>query len=257
MHLMTVGAILLVLTVSTGSAAADSATPPLLRTVDRVDLGRYSGTWYEIARYPNRFQRDCDSDTMAEYTVLKDGKVQVVNSCRQKDGKKKTVRGTAKVADKASNAKLRVTFFWPFYGDYWIIGLSPDYRYAIVGEPKRNYLWILCRTPEMDGTTYQEIVEKIRAAGYDPGKLIKTRRSQGNSGALDGFFTNDGINAMGITPRLSCSIITTSSLNSPCAPTTSARYWGRHGRTASISRWERREESRPMACGVTASSTTR
>jgi apolipoprotein D and lipocalin family protein len=72
-----------------------------------------------------------------------------VNSCRQKNGKRKTARGTAKVADKTTNAKLRVTFFWPFYGDYWVIGLSPDYRYTIVGEPNRKYLWILSRTPEM------------------------------------------------------------------------------------------------------------
>ncbi len=174
MHLMTIGAVLLMLMVSANPA---SATRPPLRTVDGVDLGRYSGTWYEIARYPNRFQRDCESDTTAEYTLRKDGKVQVVNSCRQKDGKTKTARGTAKIADKATNAKLRVTFFWPFYGDYWVIGLSPDYRYAIVGEPKRNYLWILSRTPEMDEPTYQSIVEQIRGAGYDPGKLIKTPQS--------------------------------------------------------------------------------
>jgi apolipoprotein D and lipocalin family protein len=177
MKLMTVGIIVLMLIVSAGRAAGDSGTRPPLRTVDGVDLNRYSGTWYEIARYPNRFQRDCQSDTKAEYTLRKDGKVQVVNSCRQKDGKVKTARGTAKVADKATNAKLRVTFFWPFYGDYWIIGLSSDYRYAIVGEPKRKYLWILSRTQEMDETTYQEIVKQIRAAGYNPDKLNKTPHS--------------------------------------------------------------------------------
>jgi len=180
MNLMTVGAILLVLMVSAGSAAAESTTRQPLRTVDSVDLSRYSGTWYEIARYPNRFQRDCQSDVTAEYTLRKDGKVQVLNSCRQKDGKTKTARGTAKVADKRTNAKLRVTFFWPFYGDYWVIGLSPDYRYAIVGEPKRKYLWILSRTPEMDEGTYKEALEQIRAAGYDPDKLLKTRQSPRN-----------------------------------------------------------------------------
>ena len=180
MNLMTVGAILLVLMVSAGSAAAESTTRQPLRTVDSVDLSRYSGIWYEIARYPNRFQRDCQSDTTAEYTLRKDGKVQVLNSCRQKDGKTKTARGTAKIADKTTNAKLRVTFFWPFYGDYWVIGLSPDYRYAIVGEPKRKYLWILSRTPEMDEGTYKEALEQIRAAGYDPDKLLKTRQSPRN-----------------------------------------------------------------------------
>jgi apolipoprotein D and lipocalin family protein len=180
MNLMTVAAVGLVFMVSLGSASAESKTHPPLRTVDRVDLSRYSGAWYEIARYPNRFQRDCDSDTTAVYTLGKDGKVQVVNSCRQKNGKTKMARGTAKVADKTTNAKLRVTFFWPFYGDYWVIGLDSDYRYAIVGEPKRNYLWILSRTPEMDGAIYEEILGQVRAAGYDPDKLIKTRQSPRN-----------------------------------------------------------------------------
>ena len=177
MNLMTAAVVGVIFMVSLGSGSAKSTTSPPLRTVDSVDLSRYTGTWYEIARYPNRFQRDCHSDTTAGYTLRKDGKVQVVNSCRQKDGKIKTARGTAKIADKTTNAKLRVTFFWPFYGDYWVIGLDSDYRYAIVGEPRRKYLWILSRTPEMDGTTYEQIVEQIRAASYDPEKLIKTRQS--------------------------------------------------------------------------------
>lgn len=147
-----------------------------LRTVASVDLQRYSGTWYEIARYPNRFQRDCSSDTTAVYT-LRRGKIQVVNFCRRADGKIKTARGTAKVADKNTNAKLNVTFFWPFYGDYWIIGLSSDYRYAIVGEPKRKYLWILSRTREMAAEDYAEALEQVRTAGYDPRKLIATPHS--------------------------------------------------------------------------------
>src|SRR5581483_3607500 len=176
MNLISAGIIVLMSMVS-AARAADSGTRLPLRTVDSVDLNRYSGTWYEIARYPNRFQRDCQSDTKAEYTLRQDGKVQVVNSCRQKSGKTKTARGTAKVADRTTNAKLRVTFFWPFYGDYWVIGLSPDYRYAIVGEPKRKYLWILSRTPEIDETTYQEIVKQVRTVGYDPERLIKTRQS--------------------------------------------------------------------------------
>jgi len=177
MNLMTVAEVGVIFMVSLGLASAESTTRPPLRTVDSVDLSRYSGTWYEIARYPNRFQRDCQSDTTAEYTLRKDGKVQIVNSCRQKDGKTKTARGTAKIADKTTNAKLRATFFWPFYGDYWVIGLDPNYRYAIVGEPNRKYLWILSRTPEMDASIYEEILEQVRAAGYDPEKLIKTRQS--------------------------------------------------------------------------------
>ena len=173
----TLGVLLLLLVTAAVLASPESNRKAPLRTVGNVDLDRYRGTWYEIARYPNRFQRACESDTRAEYTLLKDGKVQVVNSCRQKDGTTKRARGTAKVADKTTNAKLRVTFFWPFYGDYWIIGLSPDYRFAIVGEPQRKYLWILSRAPQMEEATYQSIIEQIREAGYDPDKLIKTPQS--------------------------------------------------------------------------------
>lgn len=153
-----------------------TALPPLT-TVEAVDLRRYAGKWYEIARYPNRFQRKCQADTTAVYTLRGDGKVQVVNACRQKDGKITTARGTAKVVDKKSNAKLKVTFFWPFYGDYWIIGLSPDYQYAIVGEPSRKYLWILSRTPRMAEDTYREVLRLVETQGYDPAKLLQTRQS--------------------------------------------------------------------------------
>ncbi len=148
-----------------------------LATVASVDLKRYVGTWYEIARYPNRFQKDCHGDTTANYTLLANGKIQVVNSCRQANGKTDTARGKAKIVDKTSNARLKVSFFWPFYGDYWIIGLAPDYRYAIVGEPGRKYLWILSRTPKMSAQDYAEALEKIRAAGYDPDRLMKTPQS--------------------------------------------------------------------------------
>lgn len=177
MNRITVGTVLLALMAPVSFASGDSKSRSPLRTVQSVDVARYVGRWYEIARYPNRFERACHSDSAALYTFRKDGKVQVVNTCRQKNGKTKTARGTAKVADKQTNAKLRVTFFWPFYGDYWIVGLSPDYRYAIVGEPKRRYLWILSRTPEMDNATYQDILQQIRAAGYDPDKLVKTPQS--------------------------------------------------------------------------------
>mgnify|MGYP001436808827 CR=1 FL=1 len=113
---------------------AGSAGRAPLTTVEKVDLERYAGRWYEIARYPNRFQRDCASDTTADYTLLKNGRVGVVNTCRKKDGKIKQADGKAKVV-AASNARLKVTFFWPFYGDYWIIGLDRDYRWGVVGEP--------------------------------------------------------------------------------------------------------------------------
>jgi apolipoprotein D and lipocalin family protein len=157
------------------SAQAISTSP--LTAVDHVDLRRYAGKWYEIARYPNRFQRNCQSDTTAIYTLRDDGKVQVVNACREKNGNVTTARGTAKVVDKKTNAKLKVTFFWPFYGDYWVIGLSPDYQHAIVGEPSRKYLWILSHTPGMEKTTYQEVLGLVERLGFQPAKLQKTTQS--------------------------------------------------------------------------------
>jgi apolipoprotein D and lipocalin family protein len=177
MNLTVSSAVLLMILIFVNSDSAESFHASPLRAVGKVDLAQYTGRWYEIARYPNRFQRDCQSHTTAEYTLRDDGKLQVVNSCRQADGKVKQVRGTAKIADKETNAKLKVTFFWPFYGDYWVIGLSPDYRYAIVGEPKRKYLWILSRTPQLDNVTYEEILSQIKTAGYDTEKLIKTPQS--------------------------------------------------------------------------------
>ena len=160
-----------------GTTLSSASTAPLT-TVDHVDLNRYAGKWYEIARYPNRFQRKCQGDTTATYTIRTDGKVQVVNACREKDGKITTASGTAKVVDSTTNAKLKVTFFWPFYGDYWVIGLSPDYQYAIVGEPERKYLWILSRTPTMDEATYQELLHRVESLGYQPGNLLKTPQSK-------------------------------------------------------------------------------
>ena len=155
------------------TAGDDSRLP--LRVVLRVDLARYAGTWYEIARYPNRFQKDCVATT-ATYTLRPDGRVTVVNRCREKtlDGKFKEAKGIAWVADKSTNAKLKVRFFWPFSGDYWIIDLGPEYEYAVVGHPKRSYLWILSRTPSLDPATYQGILDRIQAQGYDLKPIIRT-----------------------------------------------------------------------------------
>ena len=104
-----------------------------LETVAHVDLGRYVGKWYEIARYPNRFEKECARDVTAEYAALPNGKISVVNTCLKSDGKAKQSKGSAVVVDKASNSKLSVTFFWPFSGKYWILDLGPQYEYAVVG----------------------------------------------------------------------------------------------------------------------------
>jgi len=146
-----------------------------LQTVAAVQLDRYLGRWYEIASYPAWFQRGCVATT-ADYSLRPDGAIQVVNSCRKGslDGKTKVAKGKATVADPTSNAKLKVSFFWPFSGDYWIIDLDAEYRWVVVGEPRRNYLWILSRTPTMDEATYQGIVSRLPDKGYDPGRLHRT-----------------------------------------------------------------------------------
>jgi len=154
---------------------ADDYKP--LTTVSSLDLRRYAGRWYEIARYPNRFERSCESDVTADYALRDDGKIGVVNACRKADGSRKQSKGYAKVVDVSTSAKLKVTFFWPFFGSYWIIDLDSDYRYAVVSEPSRRYLWILSRTPRMESGLYQPILERIRSLGFDPEKLILTRHS--------------------------------------------------------------------------------
>ncbi len=149
---------------------ATAADVPL-ETVAKVDLNRYIGRWYEIAKYPNRFERKCDRNVTAAYSIRPDGKIGVVNACTTRDGKQSVSSGWAKVVDKESAAKLKVTFFWPFFGDYWIIDLGANYEYAVVGEPSRKYLWILSRTPRMDQAVYAEVVSRLAAKGYNAAKL--------------------------------------------------------------------------------------
>jgi apolipoprotein D and lipocalin family protein len=146
-----------------------------------VDLKKYGGTWYEIARYPNRFQEGCVG-TSATYTLLQDGKIGVLNQCRKGplDGEISSAKGKAWVVDKKTNAKIKVSFFWPFSGDYWIIDLGENYEYAVVGHPSRKYLWILSRTPEMDDATYNLILKKLRRQFYDVSKLMKTLQVKKN-----------------------------------------------------------------------------
>ena len=150
---------------------------PPLAVVPSVDLSRYTGTWYEIAKYPNRFQRGCVGAT-AEYTLAPDGKrVEVVNRCREIDtGKERSVRGKARVVDPATNAKLSVTFFWPFSGDYWILAVGAEYEYAVVGTPDRKYLWILARTPTIGDDLYGHLVDLARERGFDPARIERSAR---------------------------------------------------------------------------------
>ena len=146
------------------------------QVVPSVDLARYAGRWYEIARLPNSFQKKCAGGVTATYELRPDGKVTVINECRKASGEITRAKGTAKVADKQSNAKLKVTFFWPFYGDYWILDLGSNYEYAVVGEPKRSYLWILSRTPQIDDALYQGLLAKMANQGFDTSRMIKTQQ---------------------------------------------------------------------------------
>ena len=162
--------LLLVPLAGCGGGAVKTST---LKTVASVDLERYLGTWYEIARYPNSFQKDCFG-SKAEYTLRDDGKIGVKNTCRKgsRDGELDEARGKAWVVDETTNAKLKVSFFWPFSGDYWIIDLHEDYEYAVVGHPKRTFLWILARESTMARDTYEGICERLVEQGYDPEKLV-------------------------------------------------------------------------------------
>jgi len=143
-----------------------------LTVVPHVELKKYLGKWYEIAHLPARFQKGC-TDTTATYTLSDDGSISVLNECRRR-GKVKRAKGKAKVVDKNSGAKLKVTFFWPFYGDYWIIDLGKDYEYAVVGTPNRKNLWILSRTPQMDDKLLSQLIESVKSKDFDVTKLIKT-----------------------------------------------------------------------------------
>lgn len=146
-----------------------------LETVPHVDIDRYLGTWYEISSFPQRFQKGCHRTT-ADYSLSKKGHIIVENRCNRGNlsGKQSHIKGKAFVKKHTGNAKLKVQFFWPFRGKYWIIDLANDYSYAVVGHPNRKYLWILSRTPEMDQDVYEQILTRIRKKGFDIRKLLKT-----------------------------------------------------------------------------------
>ena len=157
-----------------GPAAASADGPAPMATVSAVDLVRYTGLWYEIAKIPNRFQKQCARGTTAEYTLRDDGKITVVNRCFKEDGSLDEAEGVAKIEDTQTNAKLKVSFVsilgWrPFWGDYWVIGLDSNYQWAIVGDPDLKYGWILARTPALDEATLETVFTILENSGYDPG----------------------------------------------------------------------------------------
>lgn len=152
-----------------------SCTSQTLETVSFVDLEKYQGKWYEIAAFPQRFQKGCHCTT-ATYSKSDKGYIIVENSCKKDsiNGKESYIKGKAFIDPNTGNSKLKVQFFWPFKGKYWIIDLAEDYSYAVVGHPNREYLWILSRTPTLDKKTYEAILSRLEEKNFDLTKLRLT-----------------------------------------------------------------------------------
>jgi apolipoprotein D and lipocalin family protein len=161
---------------------AETKTASELKVVNHVEVEKYMGRWYEIATITMWFQKDCAGGTTANYELRDDGTVKVVNSCYTSANKLKQSTGRAWVVDTATNAKLKVSFL-PFGlklagGDYWIIDLGPNYEYAVVGHPSREYGWILSRTKELPENTLKGIITRLKAQGYDFSKFTMTNQKE-------------------------------------------------------------------------------
>jgi len=169
-----------------GDAAAGNDGQPAnsaVGTIPSLDVPRYMGTWFEIAKYPNWFQRKCIGGTKAEYSLKNDGMVQVINRCRLEGGEMIEAIGAARQIGPATSAKLEVRFApaWlsilPFvWGDYWVIDLDEQYQLVAVSEPKKQYLWILARTPNIDPSDYKKLLARLGKMGFDLSKLEVTKQ---------------------------------------------------------------------------------
>jgi apolipoprotein D and lipocalin family protein len=163
----------------TTSPAADGITVAAVQPVPAVDLERFLGSWYEIARIPAWFQNRCVKDTTALYQLRTDGKITVTNRCITRKGDIDQAVGLARVLDPATKARLQVSFVsllgWrPFWGDYWIIGLDPEYRWLVVGDPRRQYGWILSRTSVMEPALLEAAFQSLERNGYGRGRFVLT-----------------------------------------------------------------------------------
>lgn len=163
--------------------AADAARP--LQPIESLVVPRYMGIWYEIAKFPNDFQKNCVGDTTASYNLGEDGRVQVVNRCRTADGKSDVAEGVARQLGGATSPKLKVRFapailsFIPMvWGDYWVIDLDENYQLSAVSEPKREYLWILSRTPQVEAAAYDALLARLTTQGLDVSRLVRTPQTQ-------------------------------------------------------------------------------
>jgi apolipoprotein D and lipocalin family protein len=159
------------------SGAIASADPLPVQSVPHVDFSRYTGTWYEIAAFPMFFQRQCIGDTTAEYQARPDGDIAVVNRCRTETGFDEAV-GKAWAVNGAGNGQLKVSFFWPFRSDYWVIGLDDEYQWAVVGNPNRKYLWVLSRSPQLPRDQLDRALETAARQGFDLAQLVYTRHGR-------------------------------------------------------------------------------
>lgn len=166
---------------STASPVAMASETAPLQSIGNLDVPRYMGTWFEIAKYPNSFQKKCIGNTRADYSLQTDGKVTVLNRCAQDNGQTSEALGEARQIGNSSSPKLEVRFapawlsFLPFvWGNYWVIDLDADYQLAAVSEPKREYLWVLSRTPEVNPKAYEALLARLEKKGFDLKKLEKT-----------------------------------------------------------------------------------
>ncbi|MEP6925673.1 MAG: lipocalin family protein [Pyrinomonadaceae bacterium] len=181
LRLIFVIAIVVSATIIVLGGGVDSKKP--LETVDSVDLKRYAGKWFEVARLPNKFEKQCVGNVTAEYVLQKNDKIQVTNKCDEANGKKTVARGEARIQDKQTNAKLEVRFAPKFlsfipavWGDYWIIALDAEnYQYALVGDQSRNYLWFLSRTPQINQAKYEELTKIAADKGFETTKIIPVK----------------------------------------------------------------------------------
>ena len=174
------GSMLLAFSTTIFSQTAD--TP--VKTIASLDVPRYMGTWYEIAKFPNWFQKKCVSNTQAVYSIRPDGNLKVLNSCKTADGEISQAEGTARQEGSKDSPKLEVRFapewlsFLPMvWGEYWVIDLDAQYQVAAVSDSKREYLWVLSRTPQLDKKTYDELLLRLRGQQFDTRKLETTQQT--------------------------------------------------------------------------------
>jgi apolipoprotein D and lipocalin family protein len=170
---------------NTAAAPDVKAAQDSLNAIPALDVARYMGRWHEIAKFPNRFQKMCASDTEALYSQQEDGRLQVINRCRQANGELSEVIGAARQVGDANSPKLKVRFapawlsFIPMvWGNYWVVDIDDNYQLAAISEPSREYLWILARKPEVDPATYAALVERLKMKGLDVGKLERSLTKQ-------------------------------------------------------------------------------